>query len=267
MTMPLLEFKGICKGFGSAETGKQVLDQISLKIYAGSSWGLVGGSGAGKTTLANLILGLEKPDQGQILFRGQDVNLFSKAERHLLHKEIQVIWQDPMMYLNPFLKVSQLMEEPLICFGGWPEPERRQKVLHYLDLVELDKGLLGKRPHELSGGQCQRVAMARAIICGPTLVILDEALSGLDADLQARILDLLKRLKQEKEFSYLFISHDLRQVAWLCSDLAVLKEGRIREMGPTGQVLAHPTDSYTEKLLACTGQGPAKSYDGLLKNM
>jgi ABC-type microcin C transport system duplicated ATPase subunit YejF len=169
-----------------------------------------------------------------------------------LRKEIQIIWQDPTVYLNPFLTVRQLIEEPLICFSRQTRFERRKKVLKYLNLVELDKGLLLKRPHELSGGQCQRVAMARAVILNPSLVILDEALSGFDADLQVRILDLLKRLRRDKGFAYLFISHDLRQVAWICPNLAILKNGRIRESGPTSLLLTRPSDPYTKKLLSCT---------------
>lgn len=213
--------------------------------------GIVGESGAGKSTLVRIIMGMERPSSGQVWFEGRQTAFLTKREKQLLKKKIQLIWQDPVSYLNPFLTVGQLIVEPLIVFGLEVRKERHLRVQELADLTGLEKNCLPKRPHQLSGGQAQRVAIARALSVNPKLLLCDEILSGLDSPHQVQILDLLKSLQAQMGLTVLLVSHDLAAVGYLCRRLAVLKDGKILEEAETRDFLQRPKHPYSVQLLQC----------------
>lgn len=214
---------------------RPVLQDVTFDIRRGEIVGLVGESGTGKSTLAKAILGMLKPDGGEVVhYAGRP----------------QMVFQDPYSALNPAYSVRWLLEEPLRVRGGLSREERRAQTLKMLDLVELPRECLTARPSELSGGQRQRVSIAAALIQKPELLIADEPVSALDVTIQAQILKLLKKLRQELELSYLFISHDLNVVYQLCDRVLVMKAGRMIEQGTVEEVFDHPKEEYTRQLLA-----------------
>ncbi len=214
---------------------QQVLHDVTFSVGRGEIVGLVGESGTGKSTLAKMILGMVKPDQGQIV--------------HYSNRP-QMIFQDPYSSLNPAYSVQWMMEEPLRIAGVKSREERRKKVLEMAELVELPQECLKAKPRELSGGQRQRVSIAVSLIQNPCFLIADEPVSALDVTIQAQILKLLRRLRQELDLSYLFISHDLNVVYQLCDRVLVMKDGRIVEQGTVQEIFDHPQHEYTKQLLA-----------------
>lgn len=225
------------------------LSNVNLCIYPGKSLGLVGQSGAGKSTLARLILGMEPPSKGKIFFKNQDLSELTRKQKYLLKTKIQIIWQDPAVYLNPFYTVFQLVIEPLEVFKIGDKHLRKRRVNQLLKTVNLDPELLCRKPHELSGGQCQRVAIARALALDPCLLICDEMLSGLDIPNQAKMIRLIDSLCRETGMACLFISHDLAVVRHVCHDIAVMKDGKILEYGATINILDDPGHPYTRQLV------------------
>ncbi len=236
----VLEVKHVNGGYrtpGLIGRGKyhQVLFDVDFNIRHGEIMGLVGESGTGKSTLAKMILGMEKPEQGQIIH---------------YTKRPQIIFQDPYSSLNPAYSVEWSLEEPLRVFGKYDEPERKRRVREMLARVELAEECLYAKPSELSGGQRQRVSIAAALIRRPRFIIADEPVSALDVTIQAQILQLLRDLREELDLSYLFISHDLNVVYQLCDRVLVMKKGRIVEQGTVDEVYDHPKEEYTKQLLA-----------------
>jgi len=225
------------------------LQEVSFSLARGASLGLAGESGAGKTTLTRLILGLEKPTDGKVLLKGTDLASLDRSQRKALKRQVQIIWQDPYGFLNPYFSVRQLIMEPMQVLGLAKGGGLTQKLHSLLDLVDLSRDCLQSRPHELSGGQCQRVAIARALAVEPELLICDEALASLDVPQQARILSLLFKLQESTPISYLFISHDFTLLAKLCSRIAVLKKGRLVEIGATADIMTKPNHPYTKSLV------------------
>lgn len=214
---------------------REVLHDVTFDVREGEILGLVGESGTGKSTLAKAILGMIKPDSGEIVH---------------YTKRPQMIFQDPYSSLNPAYSVAWILEEPLRIFGKYNALERAQRVRDILDRVELPEEVLDAKPAELSGGQRQRVSIAAALIQRPKFLVADEPVSALDVTIQAQILGLLKKLNHELELSYLFISHDLNVVYQLCDRVLVMKDGRIVEQGTVEELFGTPKEDYTRRLLA-----------------
>ncbi len=249
---PFLEIKDLVKTYPATSAAESItsLKGISLAVNRGESLGIIGQSGAGKTTLARCILGLESPERGEILFQGERTPEPGSGDWAPLREKIQIIWQDPYAYLNPYMRVTELIREPLDNYRRGNHRDRMDKVSELLGMVGLDTGLGERYPHELSGGQCQRVVIARALVLGPELLICDEPLSSLDTLLQIQIIDLFQMLGGRLGLTYLFISHDLAAVRNLCSHVAVFHQGEIVERGTVRDIFEGAVHPYTRLLLA-----------------
>lgn len=217
------------------KTYHEVLHDVSFDIHRGEILGLVGESGTGKTTLARLILGIIKPEQGEVVHAT---------------KRPQMVFQDPYSSLNPAYSVEWLLEEPLRIYGKYDAAERKRRVREMLKRVDLPEEVLAAKPSELSGGQRQRVSIAVALLQRPKFLIADEPVSALDVTIQAQILNLLRDLRDELDLSFLFISHDLNVVYQICDRVLVMKQGRIVEQGTVDEIFDHPQQEYTKQLLA-----------------
>jgi oligopeptide/dipeptide ABC transporter ATP-binding protein len=210
--------------------------------------GLVGESGCGKTTLGRIVLGLVEPTSGQILFDGRDLATLKGQTMRSLRREMQIVFQNPLSSLSPRFKVEQIVAEPLTTHHILPKQALRGRVIELLEQVGLGKQHLDRFPHELSGGQCQRVAVARALAAGPRLLVLDEPTSALDVSVQAQIINLLEDLKQQRGLTYLFISHDLNVVQHISDRIGVMYLGKLVELGTSEAVFQFPLHPYTRAL-------------------
>lgn len=258
----ILEMDGITKVFGrgSAFSGLfskksseiRALDRVSLSLCRGRVLGLVGESGSGKSTLANIVLGLETPTEGHLLFEGKDLAGLPREERRSFRTRVQMIFQDPHGSLNPRFTVGRTVGEPLLVNGISNPEERQERILAALEDAELRpaEAFVDRFPHELSGGQRQRVAIARAIILEPTLLVADEPVSMLDVSVRAGILNLLRRLVDERQMAMVFITHDLSLICQICDDVAILYRGCLAESGDALSVMMKPKHPYTRELLA-----------------
>jgi len=234
------------------------LDGVDLDVARGQALGIVGESGSGKTTLARILVGLETADSGSVQFEGTDLRSFDRAQRTRWRREVQYVFQDPYGSLDPRLTVGQTLREPLeLNHVDIARRDVSARIDSLLDEVELPRGFRDRLPSELSGGQRQRVGIARALASDPSLVVADEPVSALDLSVQARILQLLARLRAERGLTYLFISHDLGVVRYLCDDVLVLRDGVVVERGRTDAVLEHPEHPYTQALVAAV---PGRSH-------
>ena len=253
----MLEVNNVCVSFRSERqekifgtTRNQVLFDVSLKVSQGTCLGILGESGSGKSTLGRVICGLLKPDTGEVKI--QDVSVYaSRNGRKNLQKRLSVVFQDYTTSANPRFRVKEIIAE------GLTARERNQKIRldrleetnRLLELVGLDPSYANRYPHELSGGQLQRVCIARAVACQPEIILFDEAISSLDAHTQVQIMDLLHNLKEKLGLTYIFITHDLTSVTYLCDDVLFLYHGRITEHIPVSRI-AETKDNYARKLLA-----------------
>lgn len=253
---PLLELAGVSKEF--VLPGRRTLravDDVSLTLGRGETLAIVGESGSGKSTTARLVLRLERPTSGRIRFDGVDLGAADAAEVRAVRRRLQLVYQNPFASLDPRFTIEQVIDEPLRAFGEGDRAGRAARVRELLDQVALPSGVAMRRPAELSGGQRQRVAIARALALRPDLVVLDEAVSALDVSVQAQVLALLTEVQDATGVSYLFISHDLAVVREISDRVAVMSAGRVVELGTAAQVLTHPRDPYTRRLLdAVPGQ-------------
>ncbi|MEA2743565.1 MAG: peptide/nickel transport system ATP-binding protein [Acetobacteraceae bacterium] len=255
--MAILEAFGLSKHFqarrglfGGPGSVVRAVDNISFAIDNGRTLGVVGESGCGKTTTAKLVLGLEEPSGGSICFDGQDLHDLDRAGRRHYRKSVQAVFQDPYASLNPRMRVSDIIAEPLVTNETLSGEAVRKRVRKLLDLVGLPEHAADLFPHEFSGGQRQRIAIARALALSPRVIVLDEPVSALDVSIRAQILNLLRDLQAELGLSYLFIAHDLAAVAHMSHIIVVMYLGKIVESGEA-QSLAHaPKHPYTRALFA-----------------
>jgi oligopeptide/dipeptide ABC transporter ATP-binding protein len=253
----------IRRGFFQRTVGRvRAVENVSLAVADGRTLGLVGESGCGKTTLARMILRLLPADGGRILYKGTDICGFSDREMKPLRREIQIVFQDPYGSLNPRMTVGQTIAEGLRMKGIRERRRVREQVERLLELVGMAPAAVDRYPHEFSGGQRQRIGIARALSVEPSLVICDEPVSALDVSIQAQIINLLKDLQDRLGLSYLFISHDLNVVGYLCHHVAVMYKGQIMEYAPAEEMFENPLHPYTHELLAAvpdpgTGKKPA----------
>ncbi|MGG7579658.1 ABC transporter ATP-binding protein (plasmid) [Rhizobium sp. YTUHZ045] len=226
------------------------VDSLSLTLRRHETLGLVGESGSGKTTFGQAILRLNTPQAGEIHFDRQPIHGLSRAEMRPLRARMQVVFQDPFSSLNPRMTIGQIIEEGLVVNRlGATRAERQDRVREALVAAGMPGNILSRFPHEFSGGQRQRIAIARAIALEPEFILLDEPTSALDLSVQAQIIELLRKLQDERGLSYLFISHDLKVVRALCHRVIVMQHGKIMEEGPVDEVLTNPKTAYTERLV------------------
>jgi ABC-type microcin C transport system duplicated ATPase subunit YejF len=256
----LLSARGLRKSFHLAPGAPAfaAVDDVSLDILPGETLALVGESGSGKTTLARLLLRLVEPDAGEIGFDGRDLLAVRGAQLRALRRRMQMIFQDPFSSLDPRMRVGAIVGEPLeIHEPALGRSERRERVVEAFREVGLESRALDRFPHEFSGGQRQRIGIARAIILRPRLVVADEPVSALDVSIGAQILELLRTLQEQHDLTLLFISHSLPVVAQLATRIAVMRAGRLVEMGAAERVLRAPEHPYTQALLAAVPTLPA----------
>ncbi len=244
----------------------RAVENVSFTIKGGKTLGLVGESGCGKTTVARLILKLLAADAGKIIFAGQDITDLSEAEMKPLRKEIQIIFQDPYGSLNPRMTVGQSITEGLKIAGIDNRTEMQQRLEKLFKMVGMSPAGIDRFPHEFSGGQRQRIGIARALSVEPALIICDEPVSALDVSIQAQIINLLKDLQTQLNLSYLFISHDLNVVGYLCDMVAVMYQGHIMEYSPADALFDNPVHPYTHLLLSAipgSARSPIKGMNAI----
>jgi len=247
----LVSLDNVTKSFPRGGTTVRAVDSVCLTVDAGEIVGVIGESGSGKSTLARLVLGLYGCDSGTVTFAGEDLGVKSQKELRRTRSRMGMVFQEPLESLNPRLRVQAIVEEPLVVHSSHiGKKERHRRVVEALDAVSLDESYLRRSPRQLSGGQQQRVSVARAIISRPELLVLDEPTSALDLSVQAQLLMLLRRLRDEFNLSYLFISHDIDCVRFMSHKVAVMYLGKVVEFGPVDGVLSRPLHPYTQRLLA-----------------
>jgi peptide/nickel transport system ATP-binding protein len=249
---PILVVENLVKEFrlrGQRGSILRAVDEVSFSVPRGTTTAIVGESGSGKTTVARIVLGLEKATSGDARIDGQTITASRGAERAALRRKVQPVFQDPYGSLDPTYSIERLIDEPLRIFGVGDRATRRSRVGELLDQVALPRAIAQRRPNELSGGQRQRVAIARALALDPELLICDEAVSALDVLVQDQILELLDSLQKRLGISYLFITHDLAVVRQIANSVIVMKQGSIMENGSVDDVFANPTAQYTQDLL------------------
>jgi peptide/nickel transport system ATP-binding protein len=236
--------------FGQTTALVKAVDGVSLDVFEGETLGLVGESGSGKTTLGRSILNLISPTSGEVLFRGKNILQQAESQWFSARKELQIIFQDPYSSLNPRQPIGLAITEPLEVHGLFSnEKLRRERAVELLETVGLEASHFWRYPSEFSGGQRQRICIARALALEPRLIICDEAISSLDVTVQTQVLDLLQSLQRKHGLTYIFISHDLGVVRMISDRIAVMKDGKIVEIGPSAEVFASPKHPYTMELL------------------
>ena len=257
----VLEVRSLAKSFWLKEGlfGKRefkAVQGVNFKLRKGHTLGVVGESGSGKTTMGLTLLRLHEPTHGEVIFDGKDLLKLSAAERQLMRRRIQIVFQNPYASLNPRFTIGQTLVEPMTIHAiGASTEERERRARALLEKVGLDGSAFGKYPHEFSGGQRQRIAIARALTLDPEVLVLDEAVSALDVSVQAQVLNLLKDLQDELGLAYVFISHDLAVVRFISDEVLVMKDGIVVEQDSAAQILAAPREDYTKRLLAAIPRG------------
>jgi peptide/nickel transport system ATP-binding protein len=260
---PLLQVKNLKTYYPSKRNfwGKTIeyvkaVDDVSFDVFPGETLGLVGESGCGKTTLGRTILRLSPATEGSILYKGQDLTNLKDESLKELRRDIQIIFQDPYSSLNPRMTVGSAILEPMQVHGLYQnDKERKEKVIELLETVSLDSSHFNRYPHEFSGGQRQRISIARALALNPKFIICDESVSALDVSVQAQVLNLLIDLRQKRNFTCIFISHDLSVVKFISDRMVVMNKGKIEEMGFSDEIYNNPKKEYTQKLIEAIPKG------------
>ena len=244
----LVRATGLVKEYGSS----RVVDSVSLTIRRGETLGLVGESGSGKSTVARMLLRLIEPTAGEVTYNGSDLLGMGSHDLRAMRRRMQIVFQDPYAALNPRMKVKEILAEPFAIHGEKP----KATLCAMLREVGLDESALERFPHEFSGGQRQRINIARALALRPEFVVLDEPVSALDVSVGAQVVNLLKNLQRTMGLTYLFISHSMPLVRYMCDRVAVMQRGRLVEMGDWQQVCEQPCEAYTQALIAATPEMP-----------
>ncbi|PIC63557.1 ABC transporter ATP-binding protein [Sporosarcina sp. P13] len=261
MTVPLPQKRAFIK---RAHSVVPIVDRVSLQLYRGEVYGLVGESGCGKSTTARAMIGLNRITEGQILFQGEDIASLSRNKRREQMKDMQMIFQDPYSSLNPRKNVWNSIAEPLRNFERLSKEEELRKVQALVERVGLNPESLYQYPHQFSGGQRQRIGIARALALQPKLLIADEPVSALDVSVQAQVLNFMKDIQQEYGLTMLFISHDLGIVRHMCDRIGIMYQGRLVEEGTVEDIFERPCHLYTKRLLAAV---PEMDPDKRLKKL
>lgn len=248
----LLEVNNLKQYFGSKGNPVKAVDDISFKIYEGEVLGLVGESGSGKSTTGRSIIGLYDITGGEILYKGEDAQKMNRKKRA---SEIQMIFQDPYASLDPRMTVGEIIGEGYDIHGLYKnKAEREAKIVELLESVGLNSEHINRYAHEFSGGQRQRIGIARALALDPSFIIADEPISALDVSIQAQVVNLLKKLQDEQNLTYLFIAHDLSMVKYISDRIAVMYAGKLLELGDSNQIYSNPIHPYTRSLLSAVPQ-------------
>jgi peptide/nickel transport system ATP-binding protein len=248
---PILQVRGLSKSFGDRKARTEVLTDLEFDIYPGETLGLIGGSGSGKTTLGRSLLQLIHPDSGSVKYKGTELTDLSESTFRTFRRKLQIIFQDPYSSLNPKLTAGEAIMEVLQVHKLHNnDRQRKEYTLELLDQVGLESVHYGRYPHEFSGGQRQRIVIARTIAVAPELVICDESVSALDVSVQAQVLNLLNDLKEQHGLTYVFISHDMAVVKYMCDRMIVLDKGRIAELGNSDEIFNDPRSNAAQQLIA-----------------
>ena len=256
--MPLVELRHLTKIYPSGEnlfgerSSEVRVDNVSLTIERGETLGLVGESGSGKSTLGRLVLRLIEPTSGEVFYEGKNILQANASEMRRLRRDMQIIFQDPFGSLDPRMRVRDVLAEPFQVHEKLSSEQVREKTSELLRAVGLDASALARYPHEFSGGQRQRIGIARALALRPKLIVGDEPVSALDVSVGAQIVNLLARLQREFQLTYLFISHSMPVVRYLSTRIAVMRHGKLLEVGSAEQITSDPQNDYTRALLAAT---------------
>jgi ABC-type dipeptide/oligopeptide/nickel transport system ATPase subunit len=246
----ILKLSDISHTYQNGNLKVKALDSVSLEVLPSKTLGIAGESGSGKSTLVRIICGLEKLQQGQIFFEGKKVNLNDKKHLLAFRKNIGIVFQQPRLSFDPRWNLFKSIGEPLTAHGAGDKIMQKKRIDEVAESVGISGDLLKMLPGQLSGGQLQRAAIARAIVLKPKLLILDEPTSALDISVQAQILNLLNNLKNNDGLSFIFVSHDLAVMNYMTDNLVVLKDGKIVEQGTTENIMHHSEEKYTQNLIA-----------------
>lgn len=248
---PLISARGVKKYFKVKKGILKAVDNVSFDIYPGETFGLVGESGCGKSTTGRTITRLLNPTSGEMLFDGEDLFKLSESKLRKKRKDFQFIFQDPYASLNPRMTVESLVEEPMIINGLYNNAdERRERVIHLLNLVGLSEEHASRFPHEFSGGQRQRVGIARALAVDPKFIVCDEPISALDVSIQAQVINILIDLQKKMNLTYLFIAHDLSMVRYISDRVGVMYLGNMMEVAKSDELYSNPLHPYTIALMS-----------------
>lgn len=249
----MLEVRKLSKTYVSGSFQKQeirALDNVSFRLEKGKTLGIMGKSGCGKTTLSRIIAGLLLPDCGEIFLNEQNILELKGRNKKEICKKIQIIFQNPTSALDPSKKIRSSLREPMIVQNlKLSKAEQMNKIEHALEITGLSGQLLDRYPHEVSGGEAQRLVICRSLLLDPEILILDEPTSMLDVSIQASVMTLLKKLQERYDLSYLLISHDLDILTWSCDQIAVMNAGKIIEYGLTEEIIHTPQTAYTKELI------------------
>ncbi|WP_246126092.1 ABC transporter ATP-binding protein [Nesterenkonia populi] len=245
-----LQARNLALAYRVRGKNKRVVEGVNFGVRPGEILGLVGESGSGKSTVAKAVLGLLEVDAGELYIRGKNLPALSGAERKALRKDIGVVFQDPAASLDPRFPIGDVIAEPMVVHGVGDSASRTARAEELLDAVKLPRSVINRYPHELSGGQRQRISIARALSLEPSILIADEPTSALDVSVQARVLDMFAELQQQYDFACLFVTHDLAVVDQLADQIMVMEKGAVVEQGSKEQILRHPREDYTKRLLS-----------------